>query len=88
LDLPDSVLEQLDVVVGAGQSVAYQENRAYPARDAAPSFHVAGTSDGALVIQRREPYDVDMLRIIREAKKRGFFLELNAHPDRLDLLDT
>jgi DNA polymerase (family 10) len=60
----------------------------YPARDATPSFHVAGTSDGALVIQRREPYDVDMLRIIREAKKRGCFLELNAHPERLDLLDT
>ncbi len=40
------------------------------------------------MIQRREPYDVDMLRIIREAKKRGCFLELNAHPERLDLLDT
>lgn len=29
-----------------------------------------------------------MLRIIREAKNRGCFLELNAHPERLDLLDT
>jgi len=29
-----------------------------------------------------------MLRIIREAKKRGCFLELNAYPERLDLLDT
>lgn len=29
-----------------------------------------------------------MLRIIREAKQRGCFLELNAHPERLDLLDT
>lgn len=74
--MPDSVLEQRDVVVGVGQSVAYQENRAYPARDAAPSFHVAGTSDGALVIQRREPYDVDMLRIIREAKKRSCLIPI------------
>jgi DNA polymerase (family 10) len=29
-----------------------------------------------------------MLRIIRHARDRGCFLELNAHPDRLDLLDS
>jgi len=29
-----------------------------------------------------------MLRIIRKARARGCFLELNAHPERLDLLDT
>jgi len=40
------------------------------------------------VIESRAPYDVDMLRIIRQARQRGCFLELNAHPDRLDLLDS
>jgi DNA polymerase (family 10) len=29
-----------------------------------------------------------MNRIIRHARERGCFLELNAHPERLDLLDT
>lgn len=29
-----------------------------------------------------------MPRIIRQARDRGCFLELNAHPERLDLLDT
>jgi DNA polymerase (family 10) len=29
-----------------------------------------------------------MTRIIRHARERGCFLELNAHPERLDLLDT
>ena len=29
-----------------------------------------------------------MLRIIRKAKARGVHLELNAHPERLDLFDT
>ena len=29
-----------------------------------------------------------MLRIIRHAKQRGCFLELNANPERLDLLDS
>jgi DNA polymerase (family 10) len=28
-----------------------------------------------------------MLRIVRHARQRGCFLELNAHPERLDLLD-
>jgi DNA polymerase (family 10) len=40
------------------------------------------------LIDRREPYDVDMLRIIRKARERGIALELNAHPERLDLTDT
>ncbi len=29
-----------------------------------------------------------MTKIIRHARERGCFLELNAHPERLDLLDT
>jgi DNA polymerase (family 10) len=52
-----------------------------------PYFTLLAHPSGRL-IQRRAPYDADMLRIIREAKMRGCFLELNAHPERLDLLDT
>jgi DNA polymerase (family 10) len=40
------------------------------------------------LIDQREAYDVDMLKIIRKARARGCFLELNAHPERLDLLDS
>ena len=40
------------------------------------------------VLETRGPYDVDMLRLIRHARDRGCALELNAHPERLDLLDT
>ncbi|HXZ52909.1 MAG TPA: DNA polymerase III, partial [Burkholderiales bacterium] len=36
----------------------------------------------------REPYDVDMLAVIRKARAQGVFLELNAHPERLDLTDV
>lgn len=91
LDLPDSVLEQLDMVVGAvhsgfNLSRAKQTERILRAMQH-PHFTLLAHPTGRL-IQRREPYDVDMLRIIREARKRGCFLELNAHPERLDLLDT
>ncbi len=40
------------------------------------------------MIEQREAYDVDMLRVIRHARQRGCHLELNANPERLDLLDT
>jgi DNA polymerase (family 10) len=52
-----------------------------------PHFTMLAHPSGRL-IQQRAPYDVDMPRIIREARSRGCFLELNAHPERLDLLDS
>jgi DNA polymerase (family 10) len=40
------------------------------------------------LIGEREPYDVDMLQIVRKARKLGIALELNAHPSRQGLVDT
>ncbi|MGW8310575.1 MAG: DNA polymerase/3'-5' exonuclease PolX [Thiogranum sp.] len=91
LDLPDAVLSRLDVVIGAVHSRfelsrARQTRRILRAMDN-PNFTLLAHPSGRL-IDRREPYDVDMSRIIRHARERGCFLELNAHPERLDLLDT
>lgn len=90
LDLPDAVLGRLDLVVGAVHSRfdlsrAKQTERIVKAMDH-PHFSILAHPSGRL-LDRREPYDVDMLRIIRKAKERGCYLELNAHPERLDLLD-
>jgi DNA polymerase (family 10) len=91
LDLPDSALARLDLVVGAVHSRfdlprARQTERILRAMDH-PLFTLLAHPSGR-VIESRAPYDVDMLRIVRHARQRGCFLELNAHPDRLDLLDT
>jgi len=91
LDLPDEVLAQLDLVLGAVHSKfelsrAKQTERILRAM-AHPHFTMLAHPSGRL-IQQRAPYDVDMPRIIREARNRGCFLELNAHPERLDLLDS
>jgi len=91
LDLPDAVLARLDLVVGAVHSRfdlsrAKQTERILRAMDH-PHFTLLAHPSGRL-IEKREPYDVDMLRIIRHARQRGCFLELNAHPERLDLLDS
>jgi DNA polymerase (family 10) len=47
---------------------------------------ILGHPTGRL-IGEREPYDVDMERIISAARDLGCFLEINAEPDRLDLND-
>jgi DNA polymerase (family X) len=91
LDLPDAALERLDLVIGAVHSQfrlsrARQTERIVKAMEH-PHFTILAHPTGRL-IEEREPYDVDMLRIIRAARDRGCFLELNAHPERLDLLDT
>jgi len=91
LDLPDTILARLDVVIGAVHSRfdltrARQTRRILRAMDN-PNFTLLAHPSGRL-IDRRAPYDVDMNRIIRHARERGCYLELNAHPERLDLLDT
>jgi DNA polymerase (family 10) len=91
LDLPDDVLAELDLVIGAvhsnfGLSRAKQTERILRAMER-PHFTLLAHPTGRL-LDSREPYDVDMLRIIRKARERGCFLELNAHPERLDLLDV
>ena len=91
LDLPDSILAKLDLVVGAvhsklGLTRARQTERILKAMDS-PYFTILAHPSGRL-IDERDPYDVDMLRIVRKAKAVGVALELNAHPARLDLFDT
>lgn len=90
LDLPDWILGKLDLVVGAvhssfGLSRARQTERILKAMDHPHFTLLAHPSDR--LIGKREPYDVDMLRVIRKAKERGCYLELNANPKRLDLVD-
>jgi DNA polymerase (family 10) len=90
LDLPDDVLARLDLVVGAvhsgfGLSREQQTDRVLRAMDH-PHFSILAHPTGRL-IPEREPFDLDMERVIGHARERGCFLELNAHPDRLDLLD-
>ncbi len=91
LDLPDSILVRLDLVVAAVHSKfnlsrARQTERILRALDH-PYVTILAHPSGRL-IGEREPYDVDMASILKKAKDRGRFMELNAHPDRLDLLDS
>jgi DNA polymerase (family 10) len=90
LDLPNEILEDLDVVVC---SVHYKRNlskdeqtdRIIKAMDN-PRFNILAHPTGRL-INERAPFELDLERIMEKAKEAGCFLEVNGHPDRLDLDD-
>ncbi|HEX4883288.1 MAG TPA: DNA polymerase/3'-5' exonuclease PolX [Casimicrobiaceae bacterium] len=91
LDMPDEALAALDVVVAAVHSRftldrARQTERILRALDH-PSVTILAHPTGRL-LGEREPYDVDLLQVVRKAKARGVCLEVNAQPDRLDLDDA
>lgn len=90
LDLPGDVLRELDYTVCSVHSRFNlardrQTARIIRAMDN-PCFHILGHPSGRL-INERPPYDIDMEQVIRAAAAKGCFMELNAHPDRLDLND-
>ena len=90
LDLDDTVLARLDLVVGTvhsyfGLPLEKQTERILRAMDHR-YFSMLGHPTGRL-LNEREPYQVDMARIIHKARDRGCFLELNSNPRRLDLYD-
>ncbi|OPL16980.1 MAG: DNA polymerase III [delta proteobacterium ML8_D] len=91
LDLPDTVLKELDVVVCSvhyhrGISRRQMTERVIRAMDN-PYFNIFAHPTGRL-INERQPYQIDLERIIEAANERGCFLEINANPDRLDLSDS
>ena len=90
LYLPQEILKKLDVVIGAihtsfrmpkkemTQRILLAIRNPYVAIIAHPTGRILG---------RRESYELDLDEIMKEAKKTGTILELNAFWNRLDLND-
>jgi DNA polymerase (family 10) len=90
LDLPETVLRELDLTVCAvhsnfGLSSEKQTGRIIRAMDNR-YFNILAHPTGRLINQR-EPYAVDLEAVMQAARDRGCFLEINGHPERLDLDD-
>jgi DNA polymerase (family 10) len=91
LDLPAHALETLDFTVCAvhynlGLSRSKQTERIIRAMDN-PCFNVLAHPTGRL-IDERDPYELDLDRVMQAASERGCFLEVNGQPSRLDLNDV
>ena len=88
LDLSDSVLRDLDFVVASVHSgfKAEEEQMTMRIVSAIHNDHVSaiGHPTGRL-IQRRQPYALNLDEVLEAAAAQGVMMEINAFPDRLDL---
>ena len=90
LDYPDDLLVEFDLVTASLHSGFHQPREAATRRVLAamenPYVSIIGHPTGRL-IGKREPIDMDMEQIIKAAARTDTALEVNAHPERLDLKD-
>ena len=88
LDYEDDLLEQLDWVVASMHTSFRMRESEMTARMIAAMEHplvdAIGHPTGRL-IDRREPYGLDVEKIVEAAIRTGTFLEINGNPDRRDL---
>jgi DNA polymerase (family 10) len=91
LDIADEVLAECDVVIAAVHSGFNMARDKMTSRIikalSNPHVNVLAHPTGRL-INEREPYQVDIEKVIARAAEHKIALELNAHPDRLDLKDS
>jgi DNA polymerase (family 10) len=88
LDYPDDLLAALDYTVCSIHSRftlsrAEQTDRVLRAMDH-PAFTILGHATGRKLLHR-PGYALDFERIVRHARERGRFFEINSNPSRLDL---
>ena len=91
LDISNDVLKELDLCVCSIHSKfklpeKQQTERIIRAMDN-PYFTILGHATGRL-LNFREPYQINIERILNAAKERHCFIELNAQPARLDIHDN
>lgn len=91
LDLPDEILEELDVVVISVHSFMDLDKKTQTERVVRammhPSVDILAHPTGRR-INKREPFAMDVETILEAAAELGVAVELNANPNRLDLNDV
>ena len=91
LDLDDAVLADCDLVQASIHSGFAMDRQKMTDRIRRairhPLVHILGHPTGRLLL-RRDPYELDIEKVIATAVECDVWLEINAHPSRLDLKDT
>jgi DNA polymerase (family 10) len=90
LDYPPEILDQLECVVasvhsGFDMERARMTDRVLSALSSG-QINILAHPTGRL-IGIREPYEIDMEKVMAAAREEGVFMELNCYPERLDLND-
>jgi len=91
LDMPDEILEELDVVVISVHLFMDQDRKTITDRVlkamSHPCVDILAHPTGRL-INRREPFAMDVETVLEAAAELSVAVELNANPNRLDLNDV
>jgi DNA polymerase (family 10) len=91
LDYDDELLGELDWVIASMHTSFRMSEQAMTERMIAaiehPLVNAIGHPTGRL-IQRREPYAIDVHAVFAAAARTGTMLEINGNPDRRDLSDV
>jgi DNA polymerase (family 10) len=91
LDYPNELLARCDVVVASVHMAQQQKERAITGRLITAieneNVDIIGHPTGR-IIERRDPYEVDMQSVLAAAARTGTAMEINAYPNRLDLNDV
>ena len=91
LDYPDEILSGFDIVSASVHSAFGQSRDVMTKRiiDAIRNPYVTAFSHPTgRLLERRDPYAVDLAAVIAAAKETGTWLEVNGGPERLDLPDV
>jgi DNA polymerase (family 10) len=90
LDITDDVLSQLDIVTVSIHSRMKDSKKVMTERVCAALehkyAHILGHPTGRLLLKRPE-FEIDLQQVFDVAVKNNIVMELNAHPQRLDLND-
>jgi len=91
LDMPDDILEELDLVVVSVHSFMDQDKKTMTERVLKaimhPTVDILAHPTGR-IINRREPFEMDVDTVLEAAAELSVAVELNANPNRLDLSDV
>lgn len=91
LDLPDDILEGLDLVLVSVHSFMDQDRKTMTERVLRamrhPAVDILAHPTGR-IINRRVPFELDVEEVLQAAAELGVAVELNANPNRLDLDDV
>jgi len=91
LDMPDEVLKELDIVIASIHTNFRMEEKEMTERIikaiSNPYVDILAHPTGRILLER-DPYKVDIEKVLKVAGERGVIMEINSSPERLDLNES
>jgi len=91
LDMPEEILKSLDIVIASVHTKFRMEEKEMTERIlkaiSNPYVNILAHPTGRILLER-DPYKVDIEKILKFAGERGIVMEINSSPERLDLNET